>query len=39
MTALSFVRLLKEAEILPHIINIEYVEEILGKIVPHTSPK
>lgn len=34
MTAVSFIRFLKEADILPHLINIEHVEEILSRVVP-----
>lgn len=39
MSAVSFIRFLREAEILPHLINIEHVEEILNKVVPPTMPK
>lgn len=39
MTAVSFVRLLKEADILPHLINIEHVEEVISRVVPHINPK
>ena len=34
VTAVSFIRFLKEADILPHLINIEHVEEILSRVVP-----
>lgn len=39
MTAVSFIRFLKEADILPHLINVEHVEEILSRIVPSVNPK
>jgi len=39
MSAVGFVRFLKEADIVPHLINIEHVEEIVSRIVPHVNPK
>ena len=39
MSAVSFMRFLKEAEVVPHIINVEHVEEILTRTVPHTNAK
>lgn len=39
MTAVSFVRFLRESEIVPHLINIEHVEDCLSKVVPGTVPK
>jgi hypothetical protein len=39
MTAVSFIRFLKEADILPHLINVEHVEEILNRVVPSVNPK
>lgn len=39
MTAVSFLRFLKEAEIVPHLINIEHVEECLTRIVPASVPR
>lgn len=38
MSAVSFIRFLKEADILPHLINIEHVEDILSKVVPVSNP-
>lgn len=39
MTAVSYVRFLRESEIVPHLINIEHVEECLSRVVPGTVPK
>lgn len=39
MTAVSFIRLLKEADILPHLINIEQVDEILSRVVPPVNAR
>jgi hypothetical protein len=39
MTTISFVRFLKESDILPHLINIEHVEDILSRVVPAVNPK
>jgi hypothetical protein len=34
MSAVSFIRFLNEADVLPHLINIGHVEEILSRVVP-----
>jgi hypothetical protein len=39
MSVVSFVRFLKEAEVLPHLINIEHIEDILSRVVPATTTK
>lgn len=39
MTTVSFMRFLKESEIVPHLINIEHIEDLLSKIVPPINPK
>lgn len=39
MSSISFIRFLKEAEVLPHLINVEHVEDILSRVVPGTNPK
>lgn len=39
MTAVSFVRFLREAECVPHLINIEHIEDCLSRVVPSTVPK
>lgn len=39
MTALGFVRFLKEADVVPHLVNVEHVEEILSRVVPPTVPR
>lgn len=39
MTAVSFMRFLRESEIMPHLINIEHIEDLLSKVVPPINPK
>jgi len=39
MSALGFIRFLKEADIVPHLINVEHVEEILSRVVPASGLK
>ena len=39
MSAVSFMRFLKEAEIVPHLINVEHVEDLLSKVVPPINPR
>ena len=39
MSAVGFVRFLKDAEVVPHMINIEHVEEILSRVVPPSGIK
>lgn len=39
MSALGFIRFLKEADIVPHLINVEHVEEILSRVVPPSGIK
>ncbi len=39
MSALAFIRFLKQADVVPHLINVEHVEDILSKVVPPTGIK
>ena len=39
MSTVAFVRFLKAADIVPHLLNIEQLEDILGRVVPPASPK
>ena len=38
MSMVAFVRFLKEADIVPHLINVEHVEDILSRVVPPVGP-
>ena len=39
MTAVSFMRFLKESEMVPHLTNIEHAQDMLEKVVPAREPK
>jgi len=39
MSLVGFVRFLKEADVVPHLINVESVEDILARVVPAAMPK
>ena len=39
MSALGFVRFLKDADVVPHMVNIDHVEEILSRITPPSGIK
>lgn len=39
MSALGFIRFLKDADVVPHMINIDHVEEILSRITPPSGIK
>ena len=39
MSSIAFLRFLKAADIIPHLINVEQLEDILGRVVPPGSPK
>ena len=38
MSMVAFVRFLKEADVVPHLINVEHVEDILSRIAPPVGP-
>jgi len=39
MTAVSFMRFLKESEMVPHLTNIEHAQDMLEKVVPAKEPR
>ena len=39
MSAISFMRFLKESEMVPHLANIEHAQDMLEKVVPAREPK
>ena len=38
MSMVAFVRFLKEVDVVPHLINVEHVEDILSRIAPPVGP-
>jgi hypothetical protein len=39
MSALGLIRLLKDADVVPHMINVDHVEEILSRVTPPSGIK
>ncbi len=39
MSALGLIRLLKDADVVPHMINVDHVEEILSRVTPPSGMK